>query len=70
MTKSYDIMNSLDDEELKVLMLCFSKPKIIETLRIYHRIPGHGKQAFYDAGKQIICDRRLVHHRNLLEGVD
>ena len=45
-------MKSLDKEELQILLLCFSKPKVLEALRIYNKIPGHGKQAFFNAGKR------------------
>ena len=67
MTKSEDIMKSLDEEELRILLLCFSKPKVLEALRIYHKIPGHGKQAFFDAGKRRLAGERLLYHKKLLE---
>jgi hypothetical protein len=66
MTKSEDIMKSLNEEELKILLLCFSKPKVVEALRIYHKIPGHGKQVFYDAGKKQMFEKRILHHKQLL----
>lgn len=60
-------MKSLDEEELRILLLCFSKPKVLEALRIYHKIPGHGKQAFFDAGKRRLAAERILHHKKLLE---
>ena len=50
MTKSKEILESLDAEELQILLLCFSKPKVMEAMRIYNKIPGHGKKVFYEEG--------------------
>jgi len=60
MTKSKDIMESLDTEELAILLLCFSKPKVLEALRIYNKIPGHGKEVFYKEGRKQMIKRGLT----------
>lgn len=66
MTKSEDIIKILDEEELKILLLCFSKPNVVEAFRIFHKIPGHGKQVFYDAGIKRMEDMRLIYHNQIL----
>jgi len=60
MTKSKDIMKSLDEEELKILLLCFSKPKVLEAMRIYNKIPEHGKEIFYEEVKKQMKKRELL----------
>jgi len=60
MTKSEDIMQQLSKEELMLLLLCFSKPKVMEAMRIYHKIPGHGRKAFYDAGRAQMLKKGLL----------
>lgn len=60
MTKSKDIMESLDTEELAILLLCFSKPKVMEAMRIYNKIPGHGKEVFYIEGRKQMLKRGLT----------
>lgn len=67
MTKSKDILESLDGEELRILLLCFSKPKVVEAMRIYHRIPGHGKKVFFDEGKKQMLKKGLMAEITLIE---
>lgn len=62
MTKSKEIMESLDVDELRILLLCFSKPKVMEAMRIYNKIPGHGKKVFYEEGKKRMKEEFLILH--------
>ena len=71
MGKAEDIIKSMDDEELKILLLCFSKPKVVEALRIYHTIPGFLKSSFINPGKKELAQRGITipmldHQRNRL----
>lgn len=66
MTKSKDIMESLDKEELRILLLCFSKKKVVEAMRIYHKIPGHGKKVFEDEGRRRMLKEGLLHEVELI----
>ena len=60
MSKSKDIIESMTDEELKILLLAFSKPKVIEAMRIYHTIPGFLKKSFIEPGKIEMEKRGIV----------
>ena len=59
MGKSKEIIESMDDDELKILVMAFSKPKIIEAMRIYHTIPGFLKGSFIKPG-QIELEKRGI----------
>lgn len=50
-SKSEKIMKKLSDEELEILNLCFSSDNVMEAMRIYGHIPGHGKDVFHTALK-------------------
>lgn len=69
-TKSKEIMETLDETELKILLLCFSKPKVMEAMRIYNKIPAHGKIVFYEEGKKQMVKLNLLNSdaMRLLQG--
>jgi len=41
MSKSEEAIDKLNLKELKVATACFSHPKALEVLRIYHRLAGY-----------------------------
>ena len=59
MTKSKEIIESINDEELKILVMAFSKPKVIEAMRIYNTLPGFMKSTFIKLG-QIELEKRAI----------
>lgn len=71
--KSKNLIESMNDEELRILILAFSKPKVIEALKIYHTIPGYLKNAFIEPAKKKLLERGIVKgnlgfkSKNLLE---
>ena len=58
MNKSEEIIDSMNLEELKLISDCFSHPKVLEALRIYHKIPGIFKKAFLIGLKSKIKERK------------
>ncbi|MCK5606841.1 hypothetical protein KAR91_33370 [Candidatus Pacearchaeota archaeon] len=60
MTKSEEIIESMDLDDLRILLLCFSRPKVMEAMRIYNVQPGHSKEAFHRAGKARLEREGLV----------
>ena len=57
MTKSQEIFNQMNEDELKLMLLCFSKPQVMEAMRIYHVMPAHSRPAFYEAGKKAMQEK-------------
>ena len=51
MTKSQEIFNKMNEDELKIMLLIFASPNILEAMRIYNTMPAHSWPAFYEAAK-------------------
>jgi hypothetical protein len=50
----------MTNEELQILLLVFSKSKVIEAMRIFHAMPGFCTSAFYKAGREEMQKRGLT----------
>jgi len=60
MNKSTKLIQEMDDEELKILLLAFSKPKVLQAIKCYHTIPNFLKHAFIEPGKKEMLKRGIV----------
>ena len=60
MNKSEKLIKELNDEELRVLLLVFAYPKVLEAIKCYHTIPGYMRGAFIEPGRIEMQKRGIV----------
>ena len=60
MNKSERLIKALNDEELRVLILVFAYPKVLEAVKCYHTMPGSMRNAFIKPGRKEIQKRGII----------